>query len=70
MAKYELMKKTELDGQVWYYIRKDEGLSVEKSWTKDLQEAEQMLIDIEEGKPTEPTLEVIKTIKIEENGND
>jgi hypothetical protein len=25
MAKYELMQKTENNGDVWYYIRKDEG---------------------------------------------
>lgn len=43
MAKYELMEKRENNGDVWYYIRKDEGLSVENSWTKKLEEAEKML---------------------------
>ena len=34
------MEKKENNGDVWYYIRKDEGLSVENSWTKKLEEAE------------------------------
>ena len=37
MAKYELMEKTENNGDVWYYIRKDDGFSVENSWTKVLE---------------------------------
>lgn len=64
MAKYELMEKTENNGDVWYYIRKDEGLSVENSWTKNLQDAEKMLEQIRKGKPAEPIIKILKTIEI------
>jgi hypothetical protein len=46
MAKYELMEKTENNGDVWYYIRKDKGLSVENSWTKKLEEAEKKINEL------------------------
>ena len=36
MAKYELMEKTENNGEVWYFIRKENGFSVDNSWTKKL----------------------------------
>ena len=64
MAKYELMEKTENNGDVWYYIRKDEGFSVENSWTKNLQDAEKMLEQIRKGKPAEPIIKILKTIEI------
>lgn len=64
MAKYELMQKTENNGNVWYYIRKDEGLSVENSWTKKLEDAEKMFQEIQEGKPTEPIIKTLKFIEI------
>lgn len=64
MAKYELMQKTENNGDVWYYIRKDEGLSVENSWTKKLEDAEKMFQEIQEGKPTEPIFKTLKFIEI------
>jgi len=64
MAKYELMVKTEVNGEVWYYIRKDEGFSVENSWTKKLEDAEKMLEEIQKGKPAEPIIKILKTIQI------
>ena len=47
MTKYELMKKTEVNGDVWYYIRKNEGYSVDQSWTLSLEKAEKMLAELE-----------------------
>jgi hypothetical protein len=64
MAKYELMEKTENNGDVWYYIRKDEFLSVENSWTKKFEEAEKMLDQIQKGKPAEPIIQILKTIEV------
>ena len=65
MAKYELMEKRENNGDVWYYIRKDEGLSVENSWTKKLEDAEKMFEQIQKGKPVEPIIQILKTIEVE-----
>ena len=64
MAKYELMEKTENNGDVWYYIRKNDGFSVENSWTKNLQDAEKMFQQIQKGKPTEPIIKILKTIEV------
>ena len=50
MAKYELMEKTEVNGEVWYYIRKDDGFSVNNSWTTNLEDAEKMFQELEQGK--------------------
>jgi hypothetical protein len=67
MAKYELMEKTENNGEVWYYIRKDDGFSVNNSWTKILEDAEKMLEEIQKGKPIEPITKILKTIEVNEN---
>lgn len=64
MAKYELMQKTENNGDVWYYIRKNNGFSIENSWTKKLEEAEKMFEEIEKGKPAEPIVKTLKTIEL------
>jgi len=64
MEKYELMQKTENIGDVWYYIRKDEGFSVENSWTKKLEDAEKMLEQIQKGKPADPIIKILKTIEV------
>ena len=64
MAKYELMQKTENNGDVWYYIRKDDGFSVENSWTKILEDAEKMFEQIQKGKPAEPIIQILKTIQV------
>jgi len=70
MAKYELMEKTENNGDIWYFIRKDNGLSVENSWTKKLQDAEKMFEEIQKGKPTEPIIKTLKTTEVNENKTD
>jgi len=67
MAKYELVEKTEINGDVWYYIRKDEGFSINDSWTRKLEEAQKMLEEFEKGKPSEPIIKILKTIEIDEN---
>lgn len=67
MAKYELIKKTENNGHVWYFIRKNEGLSVENSWTQNFDDAKKMLQELENGKQAEPIFETIKTIEVNED---
>ena len=70
MAKYELMEKTETNGEVWYYIRKDDGFSVNSSWTTKLEDAEKMFKELEEGKSPEPIIKILKTIEVDENKTD
>jgi hypothetical protein len=67
MTKYELMEKTEYTGEIWYYILKDDGFSVENSWTKNLEDAEKMFKELEEGKSSEPVIKILKTIEVDEN---
>jgi hypothetical protein len=67
MTKYELMEKTEYTGETWYYIRKNDGFSVENSWTKKLEDAEKMFKELEEGKSSEPVIKILKTIEVDEN---
>jgi D-arabinose 1-dehydrogenase-like Zn-dependent alcohol dehydrogenase len=69
MTKYELMKVTNPDETIVYFIRKN-GDSVSGSFTTKLNEAEEMLKEFEKGKPSEPIIETIKTIEVEEGGND
>ena len=66
MAKYELLEKTEVNGDVWYLIRKD-GFYVSDSVTKKLEDAEQMLMELEKGKPSEPIFKTLKTIEVDES---
>ena len=66
MAKYELVEKTEINGEVWYLIRKD-GYYVSDSVTRKLEEAETMLSKLEQGKPSEPIFKTLKTIELDEN---
>jgi hypothetical protein len=66
MAKFELIKTTELDGGIWYHIAKD-GLHVNQSYTRKLDDAEKMLQELVNGKPSAPIVEILKTI---ENGED
>lgn len=70
MTKYELVKKTEINGDVWYFIRKDDGYSVDNTWTTKLEEAEQMLDELENGRPPMPIFETLKTIHVEEGADD
>lgn len=66
MTKYELMKVTNPDKTIVYFIRKN-GDSVSGSFTTKLNEAEEMLKEFEKGKPSEPIIETIKTIEVDEN---
>jgi hypothetical protein len=70
MAKYELVEKTEVNGEVWYYIHKGNGFSVTNSWTKKLEEAEKMFKELQEGKSSEPIIKILKTIEVDENKTD
>lgn len=66
MAKYELVEKTEINGEVWYTIRRN-GDYVSNSATRELKEAEQMLNEFENGKPSEPIFKTLKTIEVDED---
>ena len=66
MAKYKLVQKTETNGEVWYSIRKDDKY-VDNSYTRNIEDATQMLDKFIKGKPTEPIFKIIKTIEIDEN---
>lgn len=65
MAKYELIKKTENDGEVWYFIKKD-GSYVNNSSTRDFEMACEMLESFKKGKPSEPIIEIIESIEVDE----
>jgi len=67
MAKYQLMEKTENNGEVWYYILKEDGFSVKNSWTMKLENAEEMFEEIKKGKSTEPIIKTLKTIEVNED---
>mgnify|MGYP001172366938 CR=1 FL=1 len=62
---YELLERKELQGDVWYYIHKN-GSYVGESSTRNLVEAEEMLQKFTSGKPSEPIINVLKTIEIDE----
>lgn len=65
MAKYELLKQTEIDG-IWYKIKKD-GKYVNDSYTRDYDKAEEMLNKLIDGTLNPETqIETIKTIEIDE----
>jgi hypothetical protein len=70
MAKYELVKITNTDETIVYFIRKDGVHSISGSFTTKLYQAEIMLENFERGKPDEPIYETLKTIEVEENTND
>ena len=63
MAKYELVEKTETNGEVWYSIRKDDKY-VDNSYTRNIEDATQMLNQYIKGKPTETIFKIIKTIEV------
>jgi hypothetical protein len=66
MTKYELIKKTDTNGDVGYYLIKD-GKYVDKSFSFKIEEVEKMLEDFINGKPTDPIIETLKTIEVDEN---
>ena len=65
MAKYELVKKTEVNGAVWYHITKD-GDHVNETWTQSIDEANEMFSEIENTR-LEPIIEVLKTHETNES---
>ena len=65
MAKFELVKRTEINGDVWYCIRKN-GLHVPDSNTRDFEMACEMLESFKKGKQSEPIFEIVKTIEVNE----
>jgi hypothetical protein len=65
MAKYELMERTEVNGQVWYHIRKDND-HIEGTFTRELKEAEKNLEELVNGKPNEPIIKILKTIEVDD----
>lgn len=65
MTKYELVKKTEINGDVWYHITKD-AEHIDNTYTKELEEAEKLFDKIVDGYLTEPTIEILKTLKIQD----
>lgn len=65
MAKFELIKTTDVNGEIWYNITKD-GLHVNTSFTKKLEDAEKLFEELTNGRPSEPIIEILKTI---ENGD-
>ena len=70
MTKYELVKVTNPDETIVYFIRKNEAASVTGSFTTKLNEAEQMLKEFEKGKLSDPIYETLKTIEVEEGSSD
>jgi hypothetical protein len=65
MAKYELFKKIDIDGDTSFHIRKD-GEYIYGSFTRLEEEAQDMLERFTSGTPTEPIIELIKTIETNE----
>jgi hypothetical protein len=66
MAKYELVEKTEVNGEVWYYIKKD-GKYVNNSYSRQIEDVEKMIKELINGKPSEPIIKILKTIEVDEN---
>jgi hypothetical protein len=64
-AAYELIEKTDFLGDVWYSINKNSQY-VGQSSTKNLSEAEEMLEKLISFKSSEPIINVLKTIEIDE----
>jgi hypothetical protein len=68
MAKYELIKKTEVNGAVWYHITKD-GDHVNETWTQNIDEATEMFGEIEKNMILEPIIEILKTLEIDDKND-
>jgi hypothetical protein len=60
---YELVKKTEINGEIWYHITKD-GEHINDTYTRELEEANQLFEKIVNGFLTEPTIEIIRKLEI------
>lgn len=61
--KIELRKKTEFNGDVWYYIAKD-GQDMSGSWSMTYEKTEAFYNNIVEQGLPQPTEEVLKTTEI------
>jgi hypothetical protein len=68
MTKYELVKATNPNGSIFYHINRN-GRYIDGSLTGSLNVAENMLQEFENGKPSEPIFETLKTIEVEEGNN-
>jgi len=68
MAKYELIKKTEVNGSIWYHITKD-GDHVNETWTQNIDEATEMFGEIEKNMILEPIIEILKTLEIDDKND-
>ena len=66
MAKYELKKRTENNGEISYHILKDNKY-VDNSFARTIEDAEKLFNEFVNGKPSEPIIETIKTIDVNEN---
>jgi hypothetical protein len=63
---YELVKKTEINGDVWYHITKN-GEHINETYTKELEEANELFEKIVNGYLTEPTIEILRKLEIHDN---
>ena len=63
MEKLQLVKTTDLNGEIWYNITKD-GLHVNSSFTKNLEQAESMFQELLNGKQSSPIVEILKTAEV------
>ena len=68
MAKYELKKRTETDGETSYYILKDDRY-IDKSFSRNIEDAEKLFNEFVNGKPSEPITETIKTIEVDDKND-
>jgi len=68
MAKYELKKRTETDGEISYHILKDNRY-VDKSYSRNIEDAEKLFNEFVNGKPSEPITETIKTIEVDDKND-
>ena len=66
MAKYELKKRTENNGEISYHILKDNKY-VDNSFARTIEDAEKLFNEFVNGKPSEPIIETIKEIEVNEN---
>lgn len=70
MAKYELIKRTEITGDVYYAVYKD-GHYVNNSTDLNYENAKKTYERLINGLPAEPIIEILLTNEIEEpNAND
>ena len=65
-TKYELVKKTEINGEIWYHITKDGG-HVNETYTRSIEEATEQFDKIMQGFLPEPNIEILKTFETNED---